>query len=142
MSDYRFESIEGDLTPSDKAVMVTGMLSYHASNGHPRKVDTHSILIKDDTDTLIGCVIATFLYNGMEIATLWVDEKSRGKGLGKKLMDMAEDEGKKRGATFAYTNTFTWQAPGFYEKLGYTLYGKLDDFPVGNTLSYYRKDLN
>nr|MBP9781876.1 GNAT family N-acetyltransferase [Candidatus Woesebacteria bacterium] len=84
----------------------------------------------------------TFLYNGMEIATLWVDEKARGQGLGQKLMEMAEAEGKKRGATFAYTNTFTWQAPGFYEKIGYQLYGKLDDFPVGNTLSYYRKDLN
>ena len=140
MSDYRFETVEGEIDPRDKAVMVAGMLDYHASHGHPRKVDTHSILIKND-DTLIGCVIVTFLYNGMEIATLWVDEKMRGQGLGQKLMEMAEAEGKKCGATFAYTNTFTWQAPGFYEKLGYKLYGKLEDFPVGNSLSYYRKSI-
>jgi ribosomal protein S18 acetylase RimI-like enzyme len=136
------KAIDGELDPHDKAVMVDGMLNYHASNGHPREVDTHSIIIKDESNTFIGCVIVTFLYNGMEIATLWVDEKARGQGLGQKLMEMAETEGKKRGATFAYTNTFTWQAPGFYEKLGYALYGKLDDFPVGNSLSYYRKDLN
>ena len=140
MSDYRFETVEGEIDPRDKAVMVAGMLDYHASHGHPRKVDTHSILIKND-DTLIGCVIVTFLYNGMEIASLWVDEKLRGQGLGQKLMEMAEAEGKKRGATFAYANTFTWQAPGFYEKLGYKLYGKLEDFPVGNSLSYYRKSI-
>ncbi|MBP9670635.1 GNAT family N-acetyltransferase, partial [Candidatus Woesebacteria bacterium] len=133
MSNLKFIPIEGEPSPEDKQVMVDGMLAYHASNGHPRKVDTHSILIKDDSNTLIGCVIVTFLYNGMEIATLWVDEKARGQGLGQKLMEMAEAEGKKRGATLAYTNTFTWQAPGFYEKIGYQLYGKLDDFPVGNT---------
>jgi ribosomal protein S18 acetylase RimI-like enzyme len=141
MNDYRFETVEGEIDPQDKAVMVEGMLGYHASKGHPRNVDTHSILIKDD-NKLIGCVIVTFLYNGMEIATLWVDERMRGQGLGKKLMEMAETEGKKRGADFAYTNTFTWQAPGFYEKLGYTQYGILEDFPAGNTLSYYRKDLS
>jgi ribosomal protein S18 acetylase RimI-like enzyme len=56
-------------------------------------------------------------------------------------MEMVEEEGKKRGATFAYTDTFTWQAPGFYEKIGYTIYGKLEGFPPGNELSYYRKSL-
>ncbi len=141
MSELQFSTIDGDLTDRDMEVMVDGMLAYHASKGHPRKVDKYSITIKDEEGKLVGCVMVSFLWNGMEIGTLWVDETKRGQGLGTKLMAMAEDEGKRRGATFAYTNTFTWQAPGFYEKLGYTLYGKLEDFPAGNELSYYRKDL-
>ncbi len=141
MSELQFSTIDGDLTDRDMEVMVDGMLAYHASKGHPRKVDKYSITIKDGEGKLVGCVMVSFLWNGMEIGTLWIDETKRGQGLGTKLMAMAEDEGKRRGATFAYTNTFTWQAPGFYEKLGYTLYGKLEDFPAGNELSYYRKDL-
>lgn len=35
---------------------------------------------------------------------------------------MAEKEGGKRGCTIAYTDTFTWQAPEFYKKLGYKEY--------------------
>ena len=57
------------------------------------------------------------------------------------LMEAVEKEGIKRGSTIAYTNTFPWQAPGFYEKLGYSLYGKLEDFPKGSALSYYSKRL-
>lgn len=142
MDKWKFLTIEGEPNESDMKVLVEGMLTYHAGKGHPRKVDKCSILIKNNEDKLVGCVMVSFLWNGMEIGSLWVSESMRGQGLGQKLMEMAEAEGKKRGATFAYTNTFTWQAPGFYEKLGYKLYGKLEDFPVGNELSYYRKDLD
>jgi ribosomal protein S18 acetylase RimI-like enzyme len=141
MNDLQFETIEGEPNETDMQVLVDGMLSYHASKGHPRKVDTYSVTIKNDEGILVGCVMVSFLWNGMEIGSLWVDESMRGQGLGQKLMTMAEDEGRKRGATFAYTNTFTWQALGFYEKLGYSLYGKLEDFPADNQLSYYRKNL-
>jgi GNAT superfamily N-acetyltransferase len=78
----------------------------------------------------------------MEIDSLWVDESQRGKGYGRKLMEVVEEEGRKRGAKIAYTNTFSYQAPEFYEKLGYTLYGKLDNFPEGESLSYYSKKLS
>ncbi len=141
MSDLRIETIDGDPEPEDMEVLVAGMLAYHSDKGHPRKVDKVSITIKSEDGKLVGCAMVAFLYNGMEINSLWVDESMRGHGLGQKLMELAEAEGKKRGAEFAYTNTFTWQAPGFYEKLGYKRYGKLEDFPAGNQLSYYRKDL-
>jgi len=52
-----------------------------------------------------------------------------------------EEEAIKRGCTIAYTNTFPWQAPEFYKKLGYKLYGKLDDFPEGSSLGYFSKRL-
>ena len=141
MSEYKFVAIEGEPESDDMKVLVDGMLSYHASKGHPRVVTKYSIMIKDEEEKLVGCVMVSFLWNGMQIGSLWVEEKMRGQGLGKKLMEMAEAEGKKRGATFAYTDTFTWQAPGFYEKIGYTIYGTLEGFPPGNELSYYRKSL-
>lgn len=141
MNNLKFIPIEGDPNPEDKKVMVDGMLAYHASKGHPRKSDTYTVLVKDESSKLLGCVIVSFMWNGMSIQTLWVDESVRSHGLGKKLMAMVEAEGIRRGCTIAYTDTFTWQAPGFYEKLGYTLYGKLEGFPEGNALSYYSKKL-
>jgi ribosomal protein S18 acetylase RimI-like enzyme len=141
MENLQLLNHEGELNPEDKKVMVDGMLAYHVSQGHPRKVETSSILLKDENNKLFGVVSMSFLWNGMEIQSLWIDESVRKQGWGSKLMEAAEAEGIKRGCTFAYTNTFTWQAPGFYEKLGYTLYGKLENFPEDNSLSYYRKSL-
>lgn len=141
MNNFSITPIEGDLNPQDKQVMIDGMLAYHASHGHPRKTDTFSIVLKNDNQQFLGCVIVTFLWNGMEIQTLWVEESIRKLGWGRKLMLAAEAEALKRGCTLAYTNTFTWQAPQFYEKLGYTLYGKLENFPAGSELSYFCKKL-
>lgn len=141
MDELQLIQQDGELNKKDKEVLSKGMLAHHASQGHERKVEYSSILLRNKEGKLVGCVTISFLWNGMEILTLWVDDSIRGQGWGTKLMQAAEDEGVKRGADFAYTNTFSWQAPEFYQKLGYTLYGKLENFPEGDTLSYFRKDL-
>lgn len=141
MNNLRFVTAKGKLKPEDKKALVEGLLSYHASKGHPRRAELFSIFLKDKNNKILGGVIVSFLWNGMEIQSLWVDESVRKQGWGRKLMQAAEEEAIKRGCTLAYTNTFSWQAPEFYLKLGYTIYGKLDGFPEGNSLSYFRKNL-
>lgn len=141
MTKYQIVLHTGDLTVEDKKILVEGMLHHHASNGHPRKKDVFSIALRDRNGVFVGGLIASVLWNGLEIDSLWVDESLRGRGWGTKLMTAAEAEGLKRGCTFAYTNTFSWQAPSFYEKIGYKLFGRLQDFPQGCCLSYYRKHL-
>jgi len=141
MDELKYIPINGELNAEDKKTMVDGMLAYHASKGHPRKTETYSVALKDSQGRLLGCVIVSFLWNGMHIDSLWVDESLRGNNYGTKLLEMAEKEGVKRGCTIAYTDTFTWQAPEFYKKLGYKEYGRLEDFPVGNTLTYFFKNL-
>ena len=141
MSNLQFVVMSGEPDPNDKQIMVDGMLAYHASKGHVRKTDQYSIVVKDEDNKTIGCVIVSFLWSGMEIESLWVEESHRNQGLGTRLMSAVEAEGKKRGSTVAYTNTFTWQAPEFYKKIGYTLFGQLENFPQGNTLYYFSKRL-
>lgn len=141
MDELKFVPINGELSLEDKKIMVDGMLAYHASKGHPRKSETFSVALKDKNAILRGSITVTFLWNGMHIDSLWVDESIRGNDYGTKLMKKAEEEAIKRGCTIAYTDTFSWQAGEFYEKLGYALYGKLENFPEGNALSYYFKEL-
>lgn len=57
---------------------------------------------------------------------LWVDDSLRTgnfqkKGLGKLLMEEAENLFKQQGAKYAQAATNGFQAPGFYEKLGYEM---------------------
>ncbi len=126
---------------SDKNALVDGLLSYHAAKGHPRKTDVFSIFAHDPSGKPVAGIIVSFLWTGMHIDSLWVAESFRGNGLGTKLMLDTEDEARSRGCVVAYTDTFTWQAPGFYKKLGYSVYGELHDFPEGNSLTYFQKRL-
>lgn len=141
MNDLKFVTYEGEPKPEDFTALSNGLLAHHASQGHPRKSEKFCIFVKDNNDKIHAGIIVTFLWNGMHIDSLWVDESMRGNDLGSKLVNMAEEEARKRGCIVAYTDTFTWQAPTFYEKLGYTLYGKLEGFPESNMLSYYSKKL-
>ena len=141
MNELTLIAHNGEPNPADKQAVIDGLLSYHASQGHQRKSELFSIFLKDKNGKVLGGVIVSFLWNGMEIQSLWVDESVRDQGWGRKLLEAAEAEGMKRGCTIAYTNTFSWQAPEFYQKMGYILYGKLEGFPKENELSYFRKDL-
>src|SRR3989339_404056 len=135
MDDFKLVSIDDEPSIEDKKIMREGMLAYHTSQGHVRNQEFFSVLIKDKEANTKGVVAVSFLWNGMHIHTLWIDESIRGKGWGRKLMSIVEEEAKKRNCNLAYTDTYSWQAPEFYEKLGYSLYAKLDDFPKGCSLS-------
>ena len=56
-----------------------------------------------------------------EVQELWVDEMQRGRGIGTKLMGMVEAEARARGCTLVYLDTFTFQAPWLYQRLGFEI---------------------
>lgn len=142
MANINFEITVGRPKFKDYKVLSDGMLLHHDKQGHRRVSEIVNIFLKDNHKKVRGGIIVTILWNGMEINSLWVEESLRKQGWGRKLVAAAEKEGKIRGCTIAYTNTFTWQAPDFYQKLGYKPFGKLDNFPPGNTLTYLYKKLN
>jgi ribosomal protein S18 acetylase RimI-like enzyme len=76
-----------------------------------------------------------------EISVIWVDERVRHRGLGRRLMEQAESEARQRGCRYARLATSDYQAPAFYQKLGYTLYGTLENCPPGETVFYFWKAL-
>ena len=55
---------------------------------------------------------------------------------------MAEEEARRRGCRHAYTTTFSFQAPGFYTRLGFRIVGQLADYPQGATYYWLRKDFD
>ena len=72
---------------------------------------------------------------------LWVAEDVRGRGLGRRLLFAAEAAAIKRGSRGAWLGTFDFQSRGFYERLGYTVFAALADFPDGHTHYHLWKSL-
>ncbi len=56
-----------------------------------------------------------------------------------KLMKKVEAEAKKRRCANIWLDTFAFQAPKFYEKLGYKQFGELADYPKGYKRLFYTK---
>jgi ribosomal protein S18 acetylase RimI-like enzyme len=101
------------------------------------------IYVLDSEQTVIGGLIGRThsIPYWLEISVLWVHEASRGQGLGRQLVQQAEQEAAQRDCRYARLATSDFQAPGFYEKLGYVRYGVLENCPPGVTVHYFQKDL-
>jgi len=77
-----------------------------------------SCCIEED-GACLGGVNAFRLDDLVMVDRIWVAESQRGKGLGSRLLSAVEEKGRAGGAKRVELNTFGFQAPGFYEKLGY-----------------------
>lgn len=77
-----------------------------------------------------------------EITQLWVDPAARKKGLGRILLDAAEEEAKKRGCTTILVRSFSFQAPSFYARHGYRTEHIIENFPFGHRYHIMMKAFN
>ena len=76
-----------------------------------------------------------------ELQSLWVDPSLRGRWLGMQLVAAAETEAAARGCTQTVHFTYDFQSRRFYERAGYELVGRVEDFPSGADVLWYRKRL-
>lgn len=90
---------------------------------------------------IVGGVIGATHWDWLHIDLMWVKEGLRGRGYGHRLLTLAEDEARQRGAKNAYLDTFSFQAPNFYKQHGYQVFGELQDFPTGHQRYYLTKQL-
>ena len=98
------------------------------------------IFIEEDGRKLAGLTGEIF-GNWLTIKYLFVDGSLRGQGVGRSLMERAETEAKARGAKYAFVDTFSFQAPGFYKKLGYKEVFTLTEYPYTGSRTYFTKEL-
>jgi len=83
-----------------------------------------------DERNAIAAGLYGFTWAGwLEIKLVWVREDLRGQGLGRHLVEAAEAEARARGCEHVWLDSYTFQAPGFYERLGYEVFGALDGYP-------------
>jgi GNAT superfamily N-acetyltransferase len=98
-------------------------------------------VLKSPDGEIVGGLIGATHWEWFYINLMWLKEDVRGKGYGYRLLDLAENEARQRGAKYAYLDTFSFQAPEFYKKYGYEVYGELSDFPQGHQRYFLKKQL-
>src|SRR5262245_33330187 len=85
-----------------------------------------------ETGEVLGGLWGETMYSYLHVELLFIPEPLRHVGIGSGLMRQAESEAIQRGCRGAWLDTFSFQARGFYERLGYTVFGSIADCPPGH----------
>ncbi|AQS39380.1 putative acetyltransferase [Shewanella psychrophila] len=120
------------INEKDRAVfdeLVAGVRQHKYENMGPEETLPLSVVARDEDGKVIGGVSGQTIYRNFLIDVMWVDKKTRDTGLGRRLMELAEAEAKKRGCLVAQLDTLSYQAPDFYQKLGFEIVGTVPAFP-------------
>lgn len=135
--EYQIEAVD----KPDWSVIGGGITAYNKQQAGPDNGKHLCFVVKSPDGDVVGGVIGVTYWNWLNIDLMWLTEELRGQGFGQQLLALAEEKGRQRGATHAHLDTFSFQAPGFYQKQGYTVFGELPDFPPGHTRYYMVKEL-
>ncbi len=101
-----------------------------------------TVQILDDSGELAAGVSGWTWGAAAGIGMTWVRDEARGAGLGARLLASFEDEARARGCTHVFVTSFTFQAPGFYERCGYAEIFRWEGVPTPDAADvHFRKEL-
>lgn len=135
--------IEYQIVKADQpewAIIGGGVHNYNIQKAGDDNGQTFCFVLQGADQEVVGGVIGATHWDWFYLDLMWIKEELRGKGYGKRLLKHAEDEARNQGARKAYLDTFSFQAPGFYKKYGYEVFGELRNFPEGHQRYYLTKD--
>jgi ribosomal protein S18 acetylase RimI-like enzyme len=122
----------------ERSAIIGGLVGYNDEHAGLERHRPLTIVARSD-GAIAGGLLGFTHWNWLFISHLWLAEACRGSGVGRRLISAAEAEAVARGCAHAHCDTFEFQALPFYRKIGYTVFGKLEDYPPGFTRYYLQK---
>lgn len=126
--------------PAARDAILRPLIASNVARAGPHGLHALALLIKDPhTAEVLGGLWGRTSYGWLFVELLFVPESLRGSGLGASLMRRAEAEAVRRGCLGAWLDTFSFQARGLYERLGYAVFGTIEDHPPGHRRHFMQK---
>ncbi len=113
-----------------KDVIYNGLKAFNMQHFPDEEIQSLACYIEDDEGNFAGGLTGEIFTNTLFVEFLWVDERERKSGIGSLLMERIESEASALGVTGLYLDTYSFQAPGFYAKLGFEEVGRYTGFPT------------
>jgi GNAT superfamily N-acetyltransferase len=126
---------------ADVSAIEAGLTEFNLQYAPPENYQPLLVLVRTADNRVVGGAVGNTWWGWLRIDTLWVDEAVRYEGLGTRVMQAAEDEARRRGCHHVFLDTMSFQALPFYLRLGYEVFGQLDDLPIGHARYFLQKPL-
>jgi len=136
-SEYHF-SVEASPGDADLQVVQSGLNDHNRARAGAVRMQPLTALIRDGSNQIVGGAIGWTWGQVLDVRVVWVRDDLRGKGYGRRLMQIVEAEALKRGCHTAVLDSYSFQAPDFYRKLGYEVFGEVDGY-AGEHRKYFMK---
>jgi len=122
--------------------LAAKLIAFNEAQAGPRHYQPLVIVVSHPkTDEVLGGLWGGTSFSYLHVDLLYLDEGLRRGGLGSRIMKQAEEETLRRGCHAVWLDTFSFQARGFYERLGYQMFGTLEDYPPGHSRFFMKKSL-
>jgi GNAT superfamily N-acetyltransferase len=137
MSSIAIEISENP-TAEERDLIFQHLVDFNESKAGPAEGRELAIFARRNGE-IVGAAMGATHFRWLFVRFLWVAETERGSRLGSRLLNAAEQEARARRCEHAHLDTFSFQALPFYQKHGYTIFGQLEDYPVGHTRYFLQK---
>ena len=129
--DPRVEKLIGD-----------GLRRYNAEKSGIDDSRALAVVVSDpDTHEILGGISGRTSRGLLFVDLVYLPDTLRGEGLGRRLLARAEEEGRRRGCRAAVLYTSSFQAPGFYLRRGWRVFGEIPCDPPGSSRIFMTKAL-
>ncbi|WP_109126566.1 GNAT family N-acetyltransferase [Dyella sp. C11] len=135
---YELHAIDSPVADDHEAIAAP-LRAYNRSKVPSLDIQPLVIALRDEQGNTIGGLWGETALDWLHIDLLGIPEFLRGQDVGTAIMHRAEAIARERGCIGAWLDTFAFQARGFYEKLGYSVFGEIPDHPVGGARYFLRK---
>lgn len=125
--------------PRIRTAILGLLMTFNESKTGPSGFAPLAMVLEDSSGELIGGLWGRSVYDWLFVEHLFVPEHLRGRGLGTALMRKAEEVAIARDCIGVCLDTFDFNAPGFYRKLGYEVIAALDSPRRGFKRHIFRK---
>ncbi|MGZ4371763.1 MAG: GNAT family N-acetyltransferase [Gaiellaceae bacterium] len=133
--------VENDPDPRDLEFLET-QIRREASTAMGLGDEAELAIFVRDAGRIVAGISGWTWGDCCELQSLWVEPSLRGSWLGTRLIAAAEAEAAARGCSQTVHFTYAFQAGRLYERSGYELAGRVEGFPAGTDVLWYRKRLN
>jgi GNAT superfamily N-acetyltransferase len=108
----------------------------------PRDEKTFALVARDATGAVLGGVNGVIHWRWLYVAQVYVAPQARGAGLGCALLARAEDFAHENNCVGIYLDTFSADACAFYQRRGFAVAGRIENFPPGAARVFLAKKLD
>jgi GNAT superfamily N-acetyltransferase len=134
--------LSDEAQPEVRDAILRPLVAYNTQKTGTNDYRPLVLTVHDESGAVIGGLWGRTAFGWLFVELLFVPEGLRGRGIGAELMSRAEREAILRACHSAWLDTFEFQARGFYERLGYTCFGEINDYPQGFARYFMKKQLS